>query len=126
MTTIDQTTKERLKHAQEVLGWKADGKEFDWLDIDGKKYAPVNDACELVDRIMHGAKYRIKPAKTCRPFTEKEARVLVGCVLVSPEGRRYVMANDESKDAWNNYAKKEWHYHLPGHPDDLKPCWVEE
>jgi len=136
MTTIDQT-RERAKHASEVLAWWADGKPLQWNNCQGPEEwsDSVSIPEQIAQNILCGWKYRIKPAKTRRPFTEQEARVLVGCVLVSPDGvfsQCPIIYNDSAfyshglNPTFNEMANDKWHYHLPGHPDDLKPCWVEE
>lgn len=123
---MDATTIERLKHAQEVLGWKAEGKAFKWDCEDGRLYKALADESELVYAIMHGAKYKLTPAKTIRPFTEQEARRLVGCVLVHSSGDRNLCSFVYAEEGREDLASEKWHYHLPGDPDNLKSCWVEE
>ncbi len=125
---MNATTIERLKHAQEVLGWMADGKEMQWLSGDEWLNCSTNvSEGGRVGDIMRGYQYRLKPAKTIRPFTEQEARRLVGCVLVNPSnGGSFVLINNVYGQTLFDYADKRWHYHLPGDPDNLKPCWVEE
>ena len=123
---MDATTKERLEHAIEVLEWKRDGKEFGSV-VGGELFQPVNDSQGLVDHVMRaGGKYRLKPAKTRRPFTEQEARRLVGCVLVDSMGSRSVIPGEPSGATLGTAVLHQWHYHPPGDPDNLKPCWVEE
>lgn len=59
----DKQYKARLKHAAEVLGWLAEGKELDWKD-DGR-WAPVTPGLSPAARVDYiigtGEVYRIKP-----------------------------------------------------------------
>jgi hypothetical protein len=124
--TMDATTKERMKHAAEVLQWAADGKEFEYITCLGKTAPPALLPQTWLGNIMSGGKYRLKPAKTRRPFTEQEARRLVGCVLVEPNCPPWVNTSAMLPSTRQTAVEHEWHYHLPGDPDNLKPCWVEE
>ena len=123
---MDASTIDRLKHAQEVLGWKIDGKEF--LSVCGDKlFTAVENPRDLVDHIMRaGGKYRLKPAKTIRPLTEQEARRLVGCVAVRNDKPSCVIQRAMTSVERAHLCEQRWHYHIPGDPDNLKPCWVEE
>ena len=125
---MDATTKERMRHAAEVLNWFADGRDVqaviestgEWVE------SRVSDGAGMTEHILRrGGKYRLKPAKTRRPLTEHEARRLVGVVVTGKSGVwlcTYPMNCVLCKQA----ETEEWHYHLPGDPDNLKPCWVEE
>ena len=130
-----------IDHMIEVLGWVKEGKALQRSER-GREFEdiappPYVDGFPIaaVRAIEHGDKYRLKPTPKRRPFTEKEAQRLVGCVLVSPDGERAAVGAVRHHGArWSSspdptfiqLAKDGWHYHLPGHPDDLKPCWVEE
>jgi hypothetical protein len=131
-----------IDHMIEVLGWVKENKVLQ-LDEGGDEGfhdigpLPYREGFEIaaVRAIHEGKRYRLKPTPVRRPFTEKEAQRLVGCVLVSPEGKRgTALAGYPSKASWTHnidptfaqMANEKWHYHLPGQPDDLKPCWVEE
>ncbi len=131
----------KFDHMIEVLGWVKEGKPLQRSER-GQGFVTIGPppyqegfALAAVRAIEYGDRYRLKPAPVRRPFTEKEAQRLVGCVLVSPEGERAVV--DTIRDRWAVWRSNPsptflqlsndgWHYHLPGHPDDLKPCWVEE
>ena len=124
--TMDAKTKERMRHAAEVLQCMADGKDFGVV-YGNTLLAPVADVAHMVKCIMSGvSQYRLKPAKTRRPFTEQEARRLVGCVLVDSMGSRSVIPGEPSGATLGTAVLHQWHYHPPGDPDNLKPCWVEE
>jgi hypothetical protein len=127
-TTIDQTKKDRLRHAAEVLTWAADGKPFEYVNPAGVVFQSVGDPEHWIRAVISfGGTYRLKPAKTRRPFTEKEARRLVGCVIVGHgDYGVYIATRDPGADWREGLAKDGARYHLPGDPDNLKPCWVEE
>lgn len=59
----DEQHKARLKHAAEVLGWLAKGKELEWKDDD--RWAPVTPGLSPTARVDYiirtGEVYRIKP-----------------------------------------------------------------
>ena len=132
---MDATTKERMNHAAEVLQWLADEKPVQWHGAYGWRDSNIAHVNVFENIVKYGAKYRLKPAKTRRPFIDQEARRLVGCVLVSPDNKRSVcygitensVRRSMYRDATLSIMEIEsWHYHLPGDPDNLKPCWVEE
>lgn len=127
-----------IDHMIEVLGWIRDNKPFQASFDAGKIWEPVHffDALGVVREIQNNRyTYRLKPTPVRRPFTPKEAQRLVGCVLVSPDGKHSQCPIIYEEGAFYRYgpnpsfaslANDGWHYHLPGHPDDLKPCWMEE
>jgi hypothetical protein len=121
--TMDATTKERMKHAAEVLTWAADGKEF----VFENGTPPNNNPETWILCVFAGRKYRLKPAKTRRPLTEQESQALLGGVVVNGDGLLPALVTVQwGAESLAHAAKNGWHYHFPGDPDNLKPCWVEE
>ena len=123
-----------IDHMIEVLGWVKEGKALQRSER-GREFEdiappPYVDGFPIaaVRAIEHGDKYRLKPTPKRRPFTEKEAQRLVGCVSISSTvgAQPFVLTSIPNAAIRHDMLVNQWHYHLPGHPDDLKPCWVEE
>ena len=122
---MDATTKERMNHAAEVLQWLADEKPVQWHGAYGWRDSNIAHVNVFENIVKYGAKYRLKPAKTRRPLTEQEARRLVGCALVDGD-EVWSCIEPMTLRVLDTACKEGWHYHIPGQPDDLKPCWSEE
>jgi len=140
MTAIEQA-KKNIARAEELAQAVKDGRA---VQIYRKNFTPqrwelsVNKLADnFYDSIVDGFEYRIIEPKRRRPWTREEAERHVGWVLVSPDGKRGSLVCIWESTRCLHFAsgqnptleeacKNNWHVHLPGQPDDLKPCSVEE
>ena len=135
MTAIEQA-KQNIARAEELAQAVKDGKAVEF-EVAGKWHlSSLHEAADFFEEFDgDGSGYRIIEPKRRRPWTREEAERHVGWVLVSP-GLKVACITwmDDERLYWNHgpnpslseACKNNWHVHLPGQPDDLKPCSVEE
>ena len=137
MTAIEQA-KKNIARAEELAQAVTDGKAVEF-EVAGKWHlSSLHEAADFFEEFDgDGSGYRIIEPKRRRPWTREEAERHVGWVLVSPDGKRGSLVCIWESTRCLHFAsgqnptleeacKNNWHVHLPGQPDDLKPCSVEE
>ena len=134
MTAIEQA-KQNIARAEELERAVKDGKTVT-LHAHPQD-VPIGDktADEFFSSLANGFKFSIIEPKRRRPWTREEAERHTGWVLVRPDGMRATLASIHNGRAVSTHSvdpsleslcRDNWHIHLPGQPDDLKPCSVEE
>jgi len=138
MTAIEQA-KKNIARAEELAQAMKDGKKVERKLLHNETWEPSTNtvADQFYTSIGRSTEYRIVEPKRRRPWTREEAERHVGWVLVSPDGKRGSLVCIWESTRCLHFAsgqnptleeacKNNWHVHLPGQPDDLKPCSVEE
>lgn len=133
MTAIEQA-KKNIARAEELERAMKDGKTV-MLQAHPQD-VPIGDktADEFFSSLANGFKFSIIEPNRRRPWTREEAERHVGCVLVPHDGVGREPIHSVCENAVDTHTMHVfftsmttgWHVHLPGQPDDLKPCSVEE
>ena len=134
MTAIEQA-KQNIARAEELERAVKDGKAVEF-EVAGKWHlSSLREAADFFEEFDgDGSGYRIIEPKRRRPWTREEAERHVGWVLVPHDGVGREPIHSVCENAVDTHTMHVfftsmttgWRVHLPGQPDDLKPCSVEE
>lgn len=135
---MHMTTLQDIKHAADMLQALSEGKRLVGFLPDQRPTAQ-----HVATNCLDGVRYAVEQSprrRRTRPFTPEEADILVGCVLVRPDGVSGLASNvrDIGTDVMREVSwpwspnptllqmhNERWHYRVP-HSKDLLECWVIE